>query len=113
MRRPVVALVAILVIAAGVVAAIIVTRPDAQGEGEGAPTGENADLTLLVVRSAVGPFAAVVGSTGGQTGALAIPTKISVTVPGQGDARLDEALDLPPETATATVANVLGLRIDH
>lgn len=113
MRRPVAALIAILVVAAGVIAAIIVTRPDAEGDRDGTPTGEDADLTLLVVRSAVGPFAAVIGSTGGQRGALAIPTKISVTVPGQGDARLDEALELPPETATTTVANVLGLGIDH
>jgi hypothetical protein len=113
MRRPLVALVAILVIAAGVIAAIILTRPDAQTDSSGTPTAADADLTLLVVRSNVGPFAAVVGSTGAQTGALAIPTKISVTVPGQGDARLDEALELPPETATTTVANVLVLPIDH
>jgi hypothetical protein len=111
-RRPGLVLAAVLAIAIGVVTAIIVTRSDdatTDDASGGAPDG----LTLLVVRTAVGPFAAVIGSTGGDAGALAVPAKISVTVPGQGDARLDEALDLPAQTATTTVSNALGLWIDH
>jgi len=112
-RRPLVALVAVLIVAAIAVGAVIATRPDeaTTSRTRGGAVGE--DLALLVVRSASGPFAAVVGSTGGREGALVIPTEIAVTVPGQGDARLDDALALPPEDAATTVANVLGVWIDH
>jgi LytR cell envelope-related transcriptional attenuator len=113
MRRPAAALVAVIVVAAIAVGAIILTRPREQAQPPARPAAVGEDLVLLVVRSATGPFAAVVGSTGGRPGALIIPTEISVTVPGQGDARLDEALDLPPNDATTTVANVLGIGISH
>jgi LytR cell envelope-related transcriptional attenuator len=112
-RRPAAALVALLVVAAVAVGAIIVTRPHDATKPRTPPAAVGEDLVLLVVRSAAGPFAAVVGSTGGRLGALVISTEISVTVPGQGDARLDEALDLPPVDATTTVANVLGIGISH
>jgi LytR cell envelope-related transcriptional attenuator len=90
------------------------TRPrleEAPGNPAGAAGGE--DLLLLVVRTADEPFAAVIGSTGGRAGALVVPTEITLSVPGQGDARLDDALELPVTTATTTVANLLGLWIDH
>lgn len=113
MRRPGIALLAILVATAVVITAIVVTRPRVGGDVRDPDGVVGGGLTLLVIRSAVGPFATVVGTTGGPPGALAIPTKISVTVPGQGDARLDEALDLPPETAATTVANLLGVPVAH
>jgi len=113
MRRPAVALVAILLVAAAVVAAVVVLRPGEGGSADPEPAGGREGLALLVVQTAVGPFAAVIGSTGGDAGALAIPTKISVTVPGQGDARLDDALELPGATAATTVANLLGVWVDH
>lgn len=112
MRRPGLVLAAILLVAITIVTVIIVTRPDEEAAEDVAGSGES-DLSLLVLRTAAGPFAAVIGSTGGEPGALAIPAKISVTVPGQGDSRLDEALELPLATATTTVANTLGLWVDH
>lgn len=113
MRRPGFALVAILLVAAAAVSAVVILRPGEGGDDERVAPGDEEGLALLVVQTAVGPFAAVIGSTGGAAGALAIPPKISVTVPGQGDSRLDEALALPGPTATTTVANLLGVWVDH
>lgn len=113
-RRPWLALVAVLVLAAGATAALILSR-----EREAAPppppaVAERADgLTLIVVRTEAGPFAGVVGSTGGQDGALVLPTRIRVTIPGQGEGTLGEALELPPDQAATTVANLLGVWVDH
>jgi hypothetical protein len=112
-RRPLAALVAVLIVAAIAVGAVIATRPRQAARSASDPGASGGGLVLLVVRSATGPFAAVVGSTGGRDGALVIPTDISVTVPGQGDSRLDDALALPPQDATTTVSNVLGVWIDH
>jgi hypothetical protein len=70
-------------------------------------------LTLVVVETDRASFGAVVGSTGGTYGALVLPTEIQVTIPGQGDATLGEALELPPRQAATTVANVLGVWVDH
>jgi len=114
MRRPAVMLLGVLLAGALAVGAIIVTRPRSEEAGGGTPSAAvGEDLLLLVVRTADEPFAAVIGSTGGRPGALVVPTEITVSVPGQGDARLDDALQLPPDTATTTVANLLGLWIDH
>jgi hypothetical protein len=75
--------------------------------------GESAGLTLLVVQSRSGSFGAVIGSTGGEPGALALPREIQVTIPGQGDSTLAEAFELPPRQAATTAANVLGVWVDH
>lgn len=113
MRRPVLLLVAILVAAGAVLATIIATRPR-EGATDGSPVpGSAGGLTLLVLRSNAGPFAAVIGSTGGDDGALVIPTEISLTVPGQGDATLEDALELPGRQAATAVANLLGVWVDH
>ncbi|HYF10844.1 MAG TPA: hypothetical protein VEC09_00930, partial [Actinomycetota bacterium] len=77
MRRPGLALVAILLVAAAVVSAVVILRPGVRGGGDPAPPRGDEGLALLVVQTAVGPFAAVIGSTVGAAGALAIPTKIS------------------------------------
>ena len=113
MRRPAVVLVAILVAAGVVVATIIATRPQEAVSGGTPEPGAGGELTLLVLRSNAGPFAAVVGSTGGREGALVIPTEITLTVPGQGDATLEEALELPGRQSATTVANLLGVWVDH
>jgi hypothetical protein len=65
------------------------------------------------VRSETSEFAAVVGSTGGSDGVLVIPRETQVTIPGQGDARFEDALQLKPRAAATTAANLLGLWVHH
>jgi hypothetical protein len=55
----------------------------------------------------------VVGSTGADDGALVVPAHLLVTIPGQGEATMREALSLPPRQAATTVANLLGVWVDH
>jgi hypothetical protein len=66
-----------------------------------------------VVRTESGPFAAVIGSTGSADGALVVPAGTWVTIPGAGEGTVREALTLPPRQAATTVANLLGLWVDH
>jgi hypothetical protein len=112
MRRPWALLVAALLAATLVLGVVILTRPRETPRLPGGGAAVRTDLLLFIVRSNAGPFAAVIGTTGGKPGALVVPTNIAVTVPGQGDLRLDDALGLSAEDATATMANVLGLGID-
>jgi hypothetical protein len=71
-------------------------------------------LTLLVVRGDAGSLAAVVGTTGfGGPGVLVLPREAVVTIPGQGEAPVNEALELPPRQAATAVSNLLGVWIDH
>jgi hypothetical protein len=112
-RRPLVAILAVLVLAAGATAALILSR-DRETRPPAPAVGDRADgLTLVVVRTQAGPYAGVVGSTGGEDGALVLPTRIRVTIPGQGEGTLGEALGLPTDQAVTTVANLLGVWVDH
>lgn len=79
------------------------------------PPPAPSELTLLIVATGEGSFAAVVGSTGGgrQHGALVIPGELSIMIPGQGDGTVDEALGLPPRQAATAMANLLGIWVDH
>lgn len=71
-------------------------------------------LALVVVRGEAAAFAAVVGSTGrGRLGAIVVPTELTVTIPGQGDGTVGDALDLPGRQAATAIANLLGVWIDH
>ena len=75
---------------------------------------EASGLTLLVVNTQQGPLAAVVGSTGfGEPGTLVLPLEAVVTVPGQGEATVGEALELPPRQAATAASNLLGFWVDH
>jgi hypothetical protein len=112
-RRPMVAILAVLVLAAGATAALILSR-DRETRPPAPEVADRADgLTLVIVRTQSGPYAGVVGSTGGEDGALVLPTRIRVTIPGQGEGTLGEALELPAEQAVTTVANLLGVWVDH
>ncbi len=112
MRRPWMVLSIVFLVGAAATGALILVR-----QREAAPVVPNearADgLTLLVVRTRSGPFGAVIGSTGARDGALVVPGEIQLTIPGQGDATLSEALELPPREAATTVANMLGVWVDH
>jgi hypothetical protein len=111
-RRAGVVVLVLVLLAASATAALILTRDE---ERTPVPVvQEHADgLALLIVRAPGGPFAAVVGSTGGEDGAVVVPTEVQVTIPGQGEGTLREALQLPPRQAATTVANLLGVWVDH
>lgn len=114
-RRAWVAVPLALAVAVASTAVAVMLR-DREAE-ERAPVKPNADratgLALVIAETHTGRFAAVVGSTGGDDAALVLPTEVQVTIPGQGDATLAEALALPGRQAATTVANLLGLWVDH
>jgi hypothetical protein len=73
-----------------------------------------AGLVLLVVTTETEPLAALVGETGfGKTGALVLAPQTVVTIPGQGEATVGEALELPPEQASTAAGNLLGVWVEH
>jgi len=111
-RRPWAALAGVLLLAVGVLVWLVLSAADDR-DAPPPSTERVSGLTLLVVETDTAPFGAVVGSTGDTHGALVLPTEIQVTIPGQGDATLGEALELPPRQAATTVANVLGVWVDH
>jgi LytR cell envelope-related transcriptional attenuator len=111
-RRPWLALTALVVVAALVTGWIFLARERGETTVAQAP-GQGAGLTLLVVQAKAESFGAVIGSTDGTDGALVLPGEIQVTIPGQGDATMREALELPPRQAATTVANVLGVWVEH
>lgn len=113
-RRAVLAFLVVAALGAGATGAgIVVARDRERAATDPVDEQRPSSLTLLVVRAGGGPFAAVVGSTGGADAALVVPTEVQVTVPGQGEATLADALDLPPRQAATTVANLLGVWVDH
>jgi hypothetical protein len=111
-RRPWAALAGVLLLAAGAMAWVVLSADDDR-DVPPSSTEPVRGLTLLVVQTDAASFGAVVGSTGGAYGAVVLPNEIQVTIPGQGDATLGEALGLPPRQAATTVANVLGVWVDH
>jgi hypothetical protein len=111
-RRPWAALAGVLLLAAGAMAWVVLSA-DADRDAPPPSSEQVRGLTLVVVQIDAASFGAVVGSTGSAHGALVLPNEIQVTIPGQGDATLGEALGLPTRQAATTVANVLGVWVDH
>jgi hypothetical protein len=113
MRRPWLAIGVVVLVASATAGALVLSRD--REAVTAAPVNElRADgLTLLVVRTKTGPFGAVIGSTGSEDGALVVPMQAVVTIPGQGEGTVGEALGLPPRQAATAVANLLGVWIDH
>jgi len=102
-------LVVVAIGAAGLVVAGRETEEPTRPPAVAAP-----NLALVIVETDDGPLAAVVGTTlGDRAGALVIPTELSVTIPGQGDGTVEEALGLPQRQAATAVANLLGVWVDH
>ena len=111
-RRPWAALAVVLLLAVGAMTWLVLSANDDR-DAPPPNTERVSGLTLVVVETDAASFGAVVGSTGDTDGALVLPTEIQVTIPGQGDATLGDALELPPRQAATTVANVLGVWVDH
>lgn len=83
--------------------------PASSGGGEGP-----SELLLLVVHTDVGTLDAVVGAGGSVApAALIVPDTVAITIPGQGDATIADALELPSRTAATATANLLGVWIPH
>jgi hypothetical protein len=112
-RRPWLVLSLVALVAAASAGAIALARNDGRATAV-APNGARADgLTLFVVQMRAGAFGAVIGSTGGDDAALVLPAETEVTIPGQGEGTIGQALELPAEDARTTVANALGVWVDH
>jgi LytR cell envelope-related transcriptional attenuator len=69
---------------------------------------------LVVVRLSSGPLVAVIAAGGGRTGAaITIPPSAALTIPGQGQANVGDAVGLPGPPAAAAVSNLLGVWVPH
>ena len=114
MTRRLAALVLVAVLATAGTGALLIARERARTEPAVAPP-EASGLALLVVRTESGSLPVVVGGTGfGTSGVLVVPPAAVVVIPGQGEATIEDALELPPRQAATAVGNLLGLWIeDH
>ena len=112
-RRAIASTVAAVAVVAVGLTAFVALRGSGGGPGQISKTVQRG-LVLLVVKGARGPLVAVVGSIGnGSPGAVEIPTDLPITIPGQGDGTVGEAVSQPGTTGRVAVANLLGLWIDH
>jgi LytR cell envelope-related transcriptional attenuator len=110
-RLALVSVLAVLVTVA--TGALVISRSDEADPVRNRPQPD-AELALLVVTTETEPLAAVVGGTGfGQVGAIVVPPRAVVTIPGQGEATVGEALDLPPDLASISAGNLLGVWVEH
>jgi hypothetical protein len=101
------------VLVVGATAVLVATRDRAPTTVRPLPP-DRQELALLVANTEEGPLAAVVGGTGfGRSGALVLPLEALVTIPGQGEATVVEALGLPARQAATASANLLGVWIAH
>jgi hypothetical protein len=106
-------LLVVAMAAAASVGVLLATRTTGPSTARG-PAARVSGLSLLVVRTDAGPLAALAGSTGfGRAGALVLPPEASLTIPGQGEGTVGEALDLPGRQAATAVGNLLGTWVEH
>jgi hypothetical protein len=114
MTRRVGLLVAVMVLVAAATAGALVVTRDRERAAATPPTDPQGDgLTLLVVRTKAGPFAAVIGSTGSADGAVVVPPGTWMTIPGAGEGTVRDAMSLPSRQAATAIANLLGTWVDH
>jgi len=106
-------LLVVAMLAAASAGVLLATRATDRSAAREAAPGVRG-LSLLVVRTEAGPLAALAGSTGfDRSGALVLPTEAALTIPGQGEATVGEALELPGRKAATAVGNLLGAWVDH
>jgi LytR cell envelope-related transcriptional attenuator len=111
-RRSVLLLLAAAIAVTAAAVALVARERDRTTPRDDAPPASG--LVLLVVRTDDGSLPVVVGRTGfGKAGALVLPPRAVVTVPGQGESTVRDALELPPRQAATALANLLGVWIDH
>jgi len=103
-------MVGILVVVA---TSMMVAARDRATPAAAPPAPEPTGLAMIVFDGEAGPLAAVIGTTGsGAPGALVLPLETELTVPGQGEATVVEALQLDRRQAATAVANLLGVWIE-
>lgn len=111
-RRLTALIIAVAVTTAGT-GVLLIARERARTETSSAPAA-SPGLALIVFSSHEGSLPVVVGTTGsGSRGALVIPPATVLVVPGQGEATVEDALELPLRQAATAVANLLGVWIEH
>jgi len=113
MTRRVVVVLVLAALVTVATAALVVVRSDEREPAQTEPP-PTTGLALLVVTTETEPLAALVGETGfGKTGAVVLPPESVVTIPGQGEATVGEALELPPDQASTAAGNLLGVWVEH
>ncbi len=116
-RRPLVR-AGVVVVGIGVVAVVVAAAlggrsPDGRPAASGTPS-RPPQLALLVVRSDAGPLLAVVAAGAGtRPAAMVVPATVALTIPGQGDGRVQDAVGLPGPEAAVAISNLLGVWIPH
>lgn len=111
MTRGWLSLVAVLLVAAAGVLAVRIARSELPAPETAARPSE---LALVVIELDGGALAAVVGSGGSLAPAgIVVPSRVSLTIPGQGDGTMGEAATLPGRQAATAAANLLGVWIPH
>jgi hypothetical protein len=110
-RRGIASFLAAIVVAGIATALVLISRSGVEpSQAPASPPG----LALLVVKDDPTPFVAVIGSeqrTG--SAAVTIPAPLPVTIPGQGEGTVEDAVTQPGTTGQTTVSNLLGMWIEH
>jgi LytR cell envelope-related transcriptional attenuator len=111
-RRAIAWVLAVIVVA-GIGTAIVLlsrSRVEPPTQPPPAPPG----LALLVVKDDPAPFVAVIGSSRSTgSAAVTIPAPLPITIPGQGDGTVAEAVTEPGPTGSVAVSNLLGMWVQH
>jgi hypothetical protein len=105
---------AVVIVALVVAAAALLVRSGDRREPPSRSAAVHAGLLLFVVNDETGPLVAVVGSDGGpRPGAVAVPADLPITIPGQGDGTVADAVTQPGAVGQVAVSNLLGMWIDY
>lgn len=111
-RRLMSAMVGVVVLIVALVAVGVATasKPGTRAIPVAGPTTAGpSHLVVLQVRGGLAPLAAVIGSEGTPpAGAVTLPGSMTMTVPGQGTAEVNQAARASGETFRVAASNVLG-----
>jgi hypothetical protein len=111
-RRAIASILALVAVAGITVAMLVVSRR----EVEPAPpvSAPAPGLALLVVTDGPAPLIAVVGSpVESGSAAVAVPASLQITIPGEGEGTVGDAVSQPGATGEVAVSNLLGMWIEH
>lgn len=111
-RRAIAAVLAVIVVVGIWYAVVLVSRTSVEPAPAAPPAPQG--LVLFVVKDDPAPFVAVIGSAHGSgSAAVAVPASLPITIPGQGDGTVAEAVTQPGATGSTAVSNLLGMWIEH